>query len=143
VTNAGIIQNWIRAYFSDQKLAEVYAFNEDRKMRFQHPCACILGVTFCINLHDDVRGCMQQPREHWNHYIDATSLPGAAEVERAYLSLGLVSFDWIARLRMRWILRSEMKRRERLRQVESERTGAEVTSTSETCASIEKAKAHR
>jgi hypothetical protein len=46
------IRSWIQTHFSDQRLAEVYAFNRDGKMKYEDPCGCLLGVTLAKQLHN-------------------------------------------------------------------------------------------
>ena len=46
-----IIRQWVGANFSDQKLANVMAFNADGKMTFRNPCGCLMGVTYSEPLH--------------------------------------------------------------------------------------------
>ena len=41
-----VVREWVRANFSDQKLASVAAFNADGKMSFRDPCGCLMGVTY-------------------------------------------------------------------------------------------------
>ena len=47
-----IVRGWVRANFSDQKLASVVAFNADGKMSFRNPCGCLMGVTYSDRLHE-------------------------------------------------------------------------------------------
>src|ERR1043166_4483094 len=46
-----LIRRWISERFSDERLAQVYAFNQDGKMRFQSACDCLLGVTGSSSPH--------------------------------------------------------------------------------------------
>lgn len=45
-----VVREWVRAHFSDQRLASVAAFNEDGRMGFRNPCGCLMGVTFSDRL---------------------------------------------------------------------------------------------
>lgn len=114
--------------FSDQRLAEVYAFNADGKMKWTDPCGCIIGVAGASYLHNGQQDCP----DHHRHYLpvkfgadyhqdasieelDALPLPKTAEW--GYLNLGSYS---VARLRLSAILRAEMRRRSRIRQAEQQ-----------------------
>lgn len=119
------IQTFIARYWSDQKLAEVYAFNEDGKMRYVDPCACFLGVTLANTLHTNRDKCSG------SHYVNATRLEGARAAEAEYLSLDFDLMTFILAIgmgldracertqqkRLAVILRAEMQRREQLRRV--------------------------
>lgn len=52
MTPHDIVKRFISENWSDQKVAEVLAFNEDGKMSFCNPCACILGVSSSNQLHE-------------------------------------------------------------------------------------------
>ena len=112
MTNARIVRNWIKQ-FSDQKLAEVYAFNQDGKMSYVNPCSCILGVTLSDKLHTSFKECIHELVP--GHYSMAKALPGAYEAEEAYLKLSIVACDFIARWRLSRILKAEMLQRDRAR----------------------------
>jgi hypothetical protein len=124
-----VVREWVRANFSDEKLAGVTAFNADGKMTFRNPCGCLMGVTHSERLHMG-RDCDR------NHYWVArrqdlaqtrrfaalfpTSRIGRAE--KAYNFLGFsASFgncfgdDELRRRRFSALLRAEMRRRERIR----------------------------
>jgi hypothetical protein len=46
-----VVREWVRAHFSDQRLASVVAFNEDGRMGFRNPCGWLMGVTYSDRLH--------------------------------------------------------------------------------------------
>lgn len=125
-----IVRGWIRANFSDQKLAEVMAFNADGKMSFRNPCGCLMGVTFSSRLHEG-RDCdrehywaarkqdLAQTRRFAAWFVSAH----IGKAEKAYHFLGHSSAtgecfgdDNIRRRRLSAILRAEMRRRARLNQ---------------------------
>ncbi len=110
------IRSFVREYWDDQKLAEVYAFNRDGKMFFHDPCGCILGVTYSSSLHTKYIKCKDD-----EHYLKARYLLGAEEVEASYLNLGRfaiinANLDSLRQRRLSAILRAEMRRRERQKQ---------------------------
>ena len=102
------VANWIKQ-FSDQRLAEVLAFNDDGKMNYNNPCSCLLGVTLAVRLHTK---CGQDYKV-W-HYRRARALPGGPAAEVAYFRLGM-GFPKIIRWRLSRLLKAEMRLRERLR----------------------------
>ena|ERR1041385_1253049 len=118
----GLEENAMR--FSDERLAEVYAFNQDGKMRFLDPCSCLLGVTSSGQLHQDDNTCSHL------HYLRMRDLDNDGQaVENAYNALGYVSLpendrrpsdEW-RRIRLSAILRAQMRIRARSRQQEGER----------------------
>ena len=119
------IRNFIRTYWSDQKLAEVYAFNADGKMRYHSTCCCFLGVTQSEVLHQTCPLGMEPI-----HYLFVKeNYAGAKRAEGAYAMLGwpsswLISgdrddvlgfgYETIRRRRLSPILRAEMRLRSRL-----------------------------
>lgn len=80
-----ILSKHIRG-FSDERLHEVYAFNQDGKMSFSDPCACILGVTSANHPHVS-RGqhikCPEFPSGHYTRAKYMTS--NGKQVEQAYI----------------------------------------------------------
>ena len=116
MTNTQIIRNWIKR-FDDQRLAEVYAFNEDGKMAFRNSCSCLLGVTLADKLHTSTVECTYGPQP--THYHDARKIPGAVEVEWAYRNLGSIPFMFKSDALKRWllsrILRDEIQDRDQKR----------------------------
>src|ERR1041385_353333 len=86
-----LIRRWISERFSDERLAQVYAFNQDGKMRFLDPCGCFLGVTGAEKLHegpDYVKGgyCSHL------HYLKMRDFDNDGQLaENAYNALGYVS----------------------------------------------------
>jgi hypothetical protein len=122
-----IVREWIRANFSEQKLASVYAFNADGRMSFRNPCGCLMGVTYSDRLHDGY-GCNQEhywiarqkdlAESGWLAAIFSGS--GMGKTERAYIVLGYSSKftscfgdDELRQRRLSAILRAEMRRRAR------------------------------
>jgi hypothetical protein len=59
------IRDWVRANFSDQKLASVAAFNADGRMSFRNPCGCLMGVTYSDPLHTGNGSGNDCNREHY------------------------------------------------------------------------------
>jgi hypothetical protein len=70
--------------FTDQKLAEVYAFNPDGKMSYGDGCACIIGVASSDVLHFN-----DAERSTW-HYLDECNKPECVSAERGYLKLATI-----------------------------------------------------
>jgi|SRR6185312_3459548 len=116
-----ILRDFIRAEWSDEKLAQVYAFNADGKMSLDCPCSCIVGVHSSLQLH---YGCM---KGHYSAFIDRH--PQARVIETAYARLGCAGDIQIAQQALigidfrqlqcnrifSAILRAEMRRRDRIR----------------------------
>ncbi len=110
------------AIFTDQKVAEIYAFNLDGKMGWYSTCACWCGVMLARALHvaKDTGLCDQ------GHYAAARQLPNVINAEHAYLMLGsdrsgcvlTESEGRLRQLRLSTILRAEMRRRDRARSLE-------------------------
>jgi len=110
----GYIRAWISPW-SDQKLAEVYAFNADGKMDIWESCNCIRGVVLCDQLHIGSAGECGIA-----HYSQSAKIPGAIEAEFSYLELGRIRIGhhsgWgkaLAQRRLSAILRAEMRLRSR------------------------------
>jgi hypothetical protein len=105
--------------WSDQKLAAVYAFNQDGKMSFFHACNCLVGVHSSEVLHTGFCG--------GQHYNEAVR--GMRFEEFAYLILGgtadrtVAIKEWgpevaarmerLRNVRLSAILRAEMRLRAR------------------------------
>lgn len=106
------------ATWPESRVIEAYAFNKEGKMIYNHGCRCVRGLAEAETLH--VERC------EGDHYHKANSqLAYTAEV--AYYVIGLTAFppppgtlgdDGLRQRRMSPILRAEMRRRFRLRQVE-------------------------
>jgi hypothetical protein len=117
------IRAFVRENWSDQKLAEVYAFNADGKMNFHNPCSCLIGVTDSDTLHEDCgwqmqvqilsTGCVLNKLNSDHHYVlcQGRLVTKAWFAEQAYRDLGGPA---LAQKRLSAILRAEMKRRERV-----------------------------
>jgi len=123
-----IVRQWLRANFSDEKLAGVMAFNADGGMTFRNPCGCLMGVTYSDRLHIG----NQCDREHYwlaRRQDLAQTRPLAAlfpwsrigRTEKAYNFLGFspnftscFGDDQLRRRRFSAILRAEMHRRSRI-----------------------------
>jgi hypothetical protein len=124
-----LIRRWISERFSDERLAQVYAFNQDGKMRFQSACDCLLGVTGSSTLHEP-ENC---PDDDWPaHYFRIRYNGGqfALDCEQAYNILGWLNTrrfgiadcsDELRKRRLSAILRAQMRIRARARQQEGER----------------------
>ncbi len=126
-----IVRHWIRANFSDEKLAGVEAFNADGKMTFRNPCGCLMGVTYSNALHMGSNNCN---REHYwlarrqdlaQTRRLAAFFPASriGKAEKAYNFLGFspnygncFGDDQLRRRRFAAILRGEVRRRSRLNQ---------------------------
>src|SRR5580692_2980393 len=90
-----IVREWVRANFSDQRLASVAAFNADGRMAFRNPCSCLMGVTYSDPLHAG-HGCDR--KHYWlarrqdlsqTHYFAAWfPLSRIGKAEKAYNFLG-------------------------------------------------------
>jgi hypothetical protein len=112
------IRAFIQAHWSDEKLAEVYVFNQDGKMDLHNACSCVLGVTLAATLHHKQCGPLLSDM----HYSVAKFLPGAREAEMGYAKIrsccveGRTADEWpgIAQRRLSAIFRSEMRRRRRV-----------------------------
>lgn len=104
------------AGWNDQKLAEVFAFNQDGKMEFYSPCGCLTGV------HSTAVGALHTIYCYRDHYRNARWIDPGCDVVRdaelEYLKLGLdrtpvLRNDEAMRRRgLDAILRAEMERRE-------------------------------
>ena len=120
-----IIRQWVGANFSDQKLADVMAFNADGKMTFRNPCGCLMGVTYSEPLHIGGR-C---DREHYwaarkrdlsqtRRFAALFPTSRIGKAEKAYNFLGFsprfgtcFGDDQLRSRRFGAILRAEMHRR--------------------------------
>jgi hypothetical protein len=126
-----VVRSWVRANFSDQKLASVAAFNADGKMSFRNPCGCLMGVTYSDRLHV---GQECNRKHYWRarrqdltqtHRLAALFLASRiGKAEKAYNLLGLSASlnscfgdDELRRRRFSALLRAEMRRREELRTI--------------------------
>lgn len=104
----------VRAYirtWSTQRVAEVYAFNQDGKMSFVDTCGCIRGVAGSVVLHNQYQ-CGTSSK----HYF-AENGEIAYAAERGYLELSYGACDLLnpglARVRLSVILRAELRLRAR------------------------------
>jgi hypothetical protein len=119
-----LIRRWISERFSDERLAQVYAFNQDGRMRYCSPCCCLRGVTEAERLHDFDAACDRQ------HYIRLNTVEGV-EAELAYNVLGNVAAhrrnfgDGLRQRRLSAILRAQMRLRARARQPQPELVAAQ------------------
>lgn len=121
-----IVREWVRANFSDQKLANVVAFNADGKMNFRNPCGCLMGVTYSEPLHAGY-GCNRQ--HYWvarrqdlaqtRRFAALFPTFRIGKAEKAYYFLGLspafndcFGDDRLRQRRFSALLRAEMRRRE-------------------------------
>lgn len=123
-----IVREWVRANFSDQRLASVAAFNADGKMSFRNPCGCLMGVTHSDPLHvgqdcDRKHYWRARRQDLAQTRLLAALFPSSriGKAERAYNFLGFfASFnscfgdDELRRRRFAAMLRAEMRRRDRL-----------------------------
>lgn len=87
--NRQIVKDFVSTW-SDQKIAEVFAFNQDGKMDALSACNCLIGVASSVLLH-------QKYECHDSHYIRLKYPDGIAGgvdkriqgIEYAYFRLGL------------------------------------------------------
>jgi hypothetical protein len=122
-----VVRDWVRANFSDQKLASVVAFNSDGQMTFRNPCGCLMGVTYSERLHMG-HDC---DREHYwlarrqdlaqtRRFAALFLTSRIGKAEKAYNFLGFSAAysscfgdDQLRRRRFSALLRAEMRHRER------------------------------
>lgn len=127
-----VVREWVRANFSDQRLASVAAFNADGKMSFRNPCGCLMGVTYSDRLHvsqDVGQGCdrkhywlaRRQDLAQTRRFAALFPSSGIGKAEKAYNFLGFsptfnscFGDDELRRRRFSALLRAEIRRRERL-----------------------------
>jgi hypothetical protein len=118
------ITRFIRLHWSDEKLAQAYAFNEDGKMHPMRASCCLLGITGQNVVGQHIPGA-------YRHVKD--TFTGAAEAEREYIGMWC-NFFFTHRRTLGWLMKREMARRDRLRkkqrlaQVET----TEIETTAET-----------
>jgi hypothetical protein len=124
-----VVREWVRANFSDEKLAGVTAFNADGKMTFRNPCGCLMGVTYSEHLHqghncnrDHYWVARKQDLAQTRRFAAWFPTSRIGRAERAYNFLGFsANFgycfgdDELRRRRFSALLRAEMRRRERIR----------------------------
>lgn len=118
------IRSFIRAFWDDQKLHEVYAFNADGKMEHDDPCGCIRGVTLAETLHTlDFTGMCPYGNGclHYSQCCSGTAM----YAEHGHLRIGYRTdadfnyededrdSDLLRQRRMSAILRAELRRRAR------------------------------
>jgi hypothetical protein len=120
-----IVRDWVRANFSDERLATVYAFNSDGKMSFRNPCGCLLGVTYSDSLHlghdcnrEHYWRARRQDLAQTRRFAALFPSSRIGKAERAYNFLGFSAAfsncfgdDLVRRRRFSAILRAEMRRR--------------------------------
>jgi hypothetical protein len=133
-TSKQLIRDWVRANFSDQKLASVVAFNADGKMSFRNPCGCLMGVTYSELLHaghdcdrEHYWTARKQDLSQTRRFAALFPASRIGKTEKAYSFLGFTaSFstcfgdDQLRRRRFSALLRAEMRRRERVRALADE-----------------------
>jgi hypothetical protein len=145
-----VIREWVQVYFDDEKLAGVAAFNADGKMSFRNPCGCLMGVTHSIRLHTgdhcDREHYWRARKQDLAHSRPLAALFPSSRVgkaEKAYNFLGFsASFhncfgdDDVRRRRLSALLRAEMRRRERLRELTPNEAGPRQAASSRDGASV-------
>jgi hypothetical protein len=128
-----VVREWVRANFSDQKLAEVTAFNADGKMTFRNPCGCLMGVTYSERLHmgnecnrSHYWVARRQDLSQTRRFAALFPTSRIGKAEKAYNFLGFASNfgycfgdDELRRRRFSALLRAEIRRREQVRSVEN------------------------
>lgn len=62
------------ARWPDEKLAAVFAFNQDGKMRWSDSCCCLLGVDGSDVLHQEENGICPVDVDFIGHYAMARSM---------------------------------------------------------------------
>jgi hypothetical protein len=139
-----VVREWVRANFSDQRLASVAAFNEDGRMNFRNPCGCLMGVTHSDRLHegddcDRTHYWLARRQDLTQTHRFAALFPSSriGKAEKAYMFLGFSATfancfgdDDVRRRRFSALLRAEMRRRGRLRVLAQDDAVALVTVTS-------------
>lgn len=115
-----LIRPLVRSW-SDQKLAEVYAFNADGNMYYDTYCGCIKGVDTSNVLHNH----HTMPTCSGDHYWDREDY----DFENAEIGYRILSgiwngnsgygfdsvYDKLRQIRLSTILRFEMRRRARIK----------------------------
>lgn len=88
-TNVAAIKAYTTAW-SDQKIAEVYAFAQDGKLGYTNPCCCIIGVGSSGNLHTEFNSvaCRNSLGGCLHYKFEREANPLAATAESAMLTLG-------------------------------------------------------
>jgi hypothetical protein len=139
------LRSFIHEFWSDQKLAEVYAFNADGKMSYRNMCCCLIGVTDSDTLHNVYCGDSllfgSIPSDH--HYHQFKNRIGArAEIaEGAYMMIArhppvqivprvaawMPLDDELGQRRFSAIMRAEMRRRARAANASETLSAARVT----------------
>ena len=131
-----MIRQWVRANFSDEKLAAVTAFNADGKMTFRNPCGCLMGVTHSHLLHvghdcnrEHYWQARKQDLSQTRRFAAFFPTSRIGKTERAYNFLGFSAAysncfgdDQLRRRRFGAILRAEMRCREASRAVSQQKS---------------------
>ncbi len=124
------IRKFIQHQYTDEKLASVYAFNQDKNMEFMNCCSCLMGVTLSDELHTRCNERISDlSNSKFSHYRKAQLLPFAWEAECSYARMGyklgsvygLMQWDLttLRRIRLSAILRAEIRRRDRIKASQS------------------------
>lgn len=112
----------IRAYIQtkpEQRVAEVYAFNQDGKMDADNGCTCLLGTMSAAKLHVRLILATCPELDCGMHYLREREVDGARWAENGYICLS--SYPDIRRRRFSAILRAELRLRARARKVQERR----------------------
>ena len=139
-----VVREWVRANFSDEKLAGVTAFNADGKMTFRNPCGCLMGVTHSERLHlghdcnrDHYWVARRQDLAQTRRFAALFPTSRIGKAEKAYNFLGFsANFgycfgdDELRRRRFSALLRAEMRLRERIHKVTDRKDAVELIATS-------------
>jgi hypothetical protein len=139
-----VVREWVRANFSDEKLAGVTAFNADGKMTFRNPCGCLMGVTYSERLHlghdcnrDHYWVARRQDVAQTRRFAALFPTSRIGRAEGAYNFLGFsANFgycfgdDELRRRRFSALLRAEMRLRERIHKVTDRKDAVELIATS-------------
>lgn len=112
----------IRAFLhtlSWQKIADMYAFNQDGRADFYDYCGCLLGMASSDRLHTDDEFCWRGDRGLPCHYLRIRSNnPLAVPAEEAYSHLGYKASgngsQCLRAMRLHYILKAELRRRARV-----------------------------
>lgn len=122
-----ILRNFMRDYYTDEKLAEVLAHAQDGKLSYNSCCCFIGAVTADHALRSELpHSPVPTGSTQLKHYRVAKLLHGARLAESAFLAIGGVDNIWLGADKKRRrilipMLRAEMRRRERLQaQVQKE-----------------------
>ena len=115
MTNEQVLTDFMRAQYSDAKLAELLAWTEDGGLTY-HTCCCFIGVLTAdhpLRREGDVDTRWTEGVPHYA--IAVEEIPDAEDAEEAFWLLGKTDADRRAKLIP--LIKAEMARREAERSV--------------------------